>query len=199
MRKKKANDLEAKVQENKNRIITLLKSTERPGIDGLIGWLQESDYFTAPASTRLDYHGCHEGGLAQHSLNVYEVFEEKAKTYGLDLRKDEIIIASLLHDACKIDVYQPNTLKSGNLSESKPYVMKDDFPMGHGEKSAFLVRRYIQMTMNETLLIRWHMGNFDGEWENYRERVENACPAIYAFQHSDDEASKYMDHKARRQ
>ncbi|MBW2964210.1 metal-dependent phosphohydrolase [Candidatus Woesearchaeota archaeon] len=184
-------------EQNKSRIISLLEETGRPGIDDLVEWLIATDFFQAPASTRLDYHGCHEGGLAVHSLNVYDAFEEKARLYSLDLKPEERTIASLCHDFCKIDLYQPNLLKSGNLSGAKPYVVKDDFPYGHGEKSVLLVSRHIELTNNEALLIRWHMGPFDAEWENYHEKVALACPAIYAFHNADQEASRYLDARKR--
>lgn len=92
-----------------------------------------------------------------------------------------------------MNLYRPNLLKSGNLSESKPYVVQDDFPYGHGEKSVLLVSKHIELTNNEALLIRWHMGPFDAEWENYNEKVTLVCPAIYAFHNADQEASRYLD------
>jgi hypothetical protein len=94
---------------------------------------------------------------------------------------------------CKINTYKPNVLKSGKLSGAKPYVVQDDLPFGHGEKSAYLASQHIDLTTNEALLIRWHMGPFDSEWENYENKVGNACPAIYAFHNADQEASKYLD------
>jgi hypothetical protein len=185
------------IAQNRERIITLLEETGRSGIDNLVDWLTDTDFFQAPASTRLDYHGCHEGGLALHTLNMYDGFEAKAVQYDLGLAPEERTIASICHDFCKINIYVPNVLKSGSISETKPYVVKDDFPFGHGEKSALLVSRHIDLTVNEALLIRWHMGPFDAEWENYQEKVARACPAIYAFHHSDQEANKYLDFKKR--
>jgi len=184
-----------KIMDNKKRIISLLESTEREGIEGLVNWLSESDFFEAPASTRPDYHGAHEGGLAQHCLNVYDAFNAKAEQYSFDIAPEEIAIASILHDLCKVSTYHPNILKSGNLSQSKPYVVEDSFPFGHGEKSAYLAAKFIDLTPKEALLIRWHMGPFDSEWENYENRVSAACPEVYAFHTADQEASKYMDMK----
>jgi hypothetical protein len=187
-----------KLEKNKEKIVELLTLTGRQGIDTLVDWLMTTDFFTAPASTRLDFHGCEAGGLAQHALNVYEAFEMKASQYDLGLREDERTIASLCHDFCKIGLYVPNRLKSGALSEAKPYVVQDDFPLGHGEKSVLIVSRHIELTNNEALLMRWHMEHYDAEWENYKERVERACPAIHAFHAADMEASKYLDVKLRR-
>ncbi|MBT3538481.1 HD domain-containing protein [Candidatus Peregrinibacteria bacterium] len=184
-----------KVEENKANIISLLQETGREGIDGLVGWLEQSDYFTAPASSRPDFHGCHEGGLAEHSLNVYQLFRGKVAMYGLEVGDDEMAIAALLHDLCKVNTYKPNVLKSGKVSEAKPYVVKDEMPLGHGEKSVMMAGKHIELTPNEALLMRWHMAQFDGAWEVYEHKVAKSCPAVYAFQFSDHEASKYVDAK----
>ena len=182
------------IKQNQASITQLLRDTEREGIEDLIDWLEnDTDFFTAPASTRPDYHGSHPGGLAEHSANVYMILLQKARQFDLELGDDEIVISSLLHDVCKVNTYKPNMLKSGKLSDAKPYVVEDNLPFGHGEKSAYLVSQHIDLTTNEALLIRWHMGPFDSEWENYENKVGKACPAIYAFHNADQEASKYLD------
>ncbi|MBW3017398.1 HD domain-containing protein [Candidatus Woesearchaeota archaeon] len=177
--------------DNKTRFKVLLHATQRKGIEELVSWLDTTDFFTAPASTRLDYHGCRKGGLLQHSLNVYDLFEQKAEQFDLGLPRHERTIASLLHDLCKVNVYKPNMLKKG-ASKSKPYVSHDEFPFGHGEKSAYLAEKFIELTKNEALLIRWHMGPYDPQWEAYEKKVTEQCPAICAFHFADNEAAKYM-------
>ncbi|MFC1722838.1 metal-dependent phosphohydrolase [Nanoarchaeota archaeon] len=186
-----------KKEYNKEKIIRLLRDTKRTGIDDLVEWMIGTDFFEAPASTRLDFHGCHEGGLADHSLNVYEAFTDKVEIYGLDIRDDEATIASICHDFCKIDIYVPNVLKGGQVSVPMPYVKKEDFPFGHGDKSVLVASKHIDMTKNEALMIRWHMGRYDGEWDTYKSKVERICPAVIAFQYADDEASKFMDYRVR--
>ena len=184
------------IRENKRGICQLLRSTARTGIDGLIDWLDSgADFFIAPASSIPGRHGCYEGGLAQHSLNVYGLFLEKAGQYGLGLEDDEIIISSLLHDLCKAGFYRQNILKNGRVSEAKPYTVEDCFPFGHGEKSVYLASKYIELTKNEALLIRWHMGPFDSQWEFYGDKVIRECPAVVAFHSADYEASVYLDGK----
>lgn len=184
---------EEQIDQNKGTILELLEETGRPGIDNLIEWIESTDFFQAPASTRLDFHGAHEGGLAHHSINVYEVFKEKNDRYDLGLKDDELVIASLLHDVCKADFYVQNILKSGNISESKPYKVKDERMIGHGEESLYLVGKHIDLTQNEELLIRWHMGDYDPNWEFYKDKVSAKCPAVIAFRFADEEASRYME------
>lgn len=175
------------IKENKETITELLKNIDRKGIDDLVSWLNESDFFTAPASTM--FHGNYEGGLAAHSYKVYEEFEREVDHYKLSVPKYSIAIAGILHDICKVNNYIPNYLKSGNISESKPYKVEDNFPVGHGEKSVIMSQRYIQLTEQEALIIRWHMGSSDPAWDYYKEKVEKEFPEITLFQNIDKEVS----------
>ncbi|MBI4447604.1 HD domain-containing protein [Candidatus Woesearchaeota archaeon] len=177
----------------KQKIIELLKSTKRKGIDGLIEWMEENEYFTGPASSKPEYHGAHEGGLMEHSYNVYELFKEKNERLKLGLEEDSIIITGLLHDLCKCGIYKKNVLKGGKVSESQPYKVEDSFPLGHGEKSVAIIGQHIKLSNTESLLIRWHMLTYDKEWENYETKVEEAAPAIYAFHCADYESTKYLE------
>ena len=144
----------------KEQIIELLKSTNREGMDGLIEFLEKSDFFRAPASTR--FHGDHEGGLAEHSFKVYEILKEKVKIAGLDIPEESIIISALLHDICKTNFYKidyRNAKNSLGVWEKVPYyTIEDTIPYGHGEKSVMMLTEYIKLTNNEKYGIRWHMG-----------------------------------------
>lgn len=144
----------------KDNIIELLKSTNREGMDNLIEFLEKSDFFKAPASTR--FHGDHEGGLAEHSFKVYEILKEKVKFAGLDIPEETIIISALLHDICKTNFYKidyRNAKNSLGVWEKVPYyTIEDTIPYGHGEKSVMMLTEYIKLTNNEKYAIRWHMG-----------------------------------------
>lgn len=144
----------------KEQIIELLKSTKREGMDDLIDFLEKSDFFKAPASTR--YHGDHEGGLVEHSFKVYEILKEKVKIAGLDIPEETIIISALLHDICKTNFYKidyRNAKNSLGVWEKVPYyTIEDTIPYGHGEKSVMMLTEYIKLTNNEKYAIRWHMG-----------------------------------------
>ena len=144
----------------KEQIIELLKSTNREGMNNLIEFLEKSDFFKAPASTR--FHGDHEGGLAEHSFKVYEILKEKVKIAGLDIPEETIIISALLHDICKTNFYKidyRNAKNSLGVWEKVPYyTIEDTIPYGHGEKSVMMLTEYIKLTNNEKYAIRWHMG-----------------------------------------
>lgn len=144
----------------KDQIIELLKSTNREGMDKLIEFLESSDFFTAPASTR--FHGNIEGGLAKHSFKVYEILKEKIRISGMAIPDDTIIISALLHDICKTNFYKidyRNAKNSLGVWEKVPYyTIEDTIPYGHGEKSVMMLMEYIKLTNDEKYAIRWHMG-----------------------------------------
>lgn len=147
----------------KDKIINELRGTKREGIEDVIEFMKESDFFSAPASSM--HHGCITGGLAIHSYNVMDIMrslnmpELKALQRFTD---DSIILCGLLHDFCKINTYKPNLLKNGSLSTSKPYKVDDKFPIGHGEKSVIMLQKLgLKLTDEEMIGIRYHMNVFD--------------------------------------
>ena len=146
----------------KEQFIQLLRQTEREGIERLIDFLEKTDFFTAPASTR--FHGSYEKGLVEHSLKVYEILKEKVKNSSIDLEisEDSVIIIALLHDICKANFYKVDYRNAKNalgVWEKVPYYAVDDtIPYGHGEKSVMMISEYIKLTVEEKYCIRWHMG-----------------------------------------
>jgi hypothetical protein len=155
------------IQEVKSKIISILSNVNRKGIENVIKYLEESDFFVAPASTR--FHGNYQGGLAEHSLNVHEIFKRKNIEYDLGLSEDTMAITALLHDICKVDfytVYDKNVNIAGPGEKPKwvkqpAYGVNDTFPVGHGEKSVIILQRLIALTREELILIRWHMGGYE--------------------------------------
>src|SRR3990167_1970532 len=112
------------IEENKEIIINNLKTINRDGIKDLLTFLEKSDFYTAPCSTK--YHLNIPGGLVQHSLNVFKLFKEKVERYKLQLGFESVVICGLLHDICKVNIYKEN------LDLREPYKIEDDFPVGHG-------------------------------------------------------------------
>lgn len=135
----------------------------RSGSRELLEWLSTTDFFTAPASTK--FHCACLGGLAQHSVNVYRVMREKHFEEGKD-NEESFAICGLLHDVCKAQYYKTSTKNVKNEEtgawEKRPfYMVEDSFPYGHGEKSVFLIERFLRLKPAEAVAIRWHMGGFD--------------------------------------
>ena len=146
----------------KEEFLKLLKTVQREGIDELLNFLEKSDFFTAPASTR--FHGNHEGGLVEHSLKVYEILKHKVENNikGITIPDESIIIIALLHDICKTNFYKidyRNAKNSLGVWEKVPYyTVEDTIPYGHGEKSVMMITEYIKLSPEEKYSSRWHMG-----------------------------------------
>ena len=140
------------------------EKVDRPGVNDLLDWLEnKTDFFTAPASTK--YHcACHEG-LVMHSISVYTVMVEKHFEEGDN--PESFAICALLHDLCKTGFYKTSTRnvkneETGKWEKVPYYAIEDKFPFGHGEKSVFLIERFMRLKPDEAIAIRWHMGEFDG-------------------------------------
>jgi hypothetical protein len=142
-----------KADVNKAKILELLSKVKRDGMDELIEHLCASDYFTAPAASKANFHGCYPGGLAEHSLNVTLMLLEENSKWGVkhSISEESCIVIGLLHDVCKVGLYK-------NLGEGK-YV-KDSSVKGHARLSIERVKHYIELTPVEESTILYHMGLF---------------------------------------
>lgn len=168
--------IEQQIAANKQRFIDLCNEhIHREGLDKVLAYLEKSDFYTAPSSTR--FHLNEDGGLCLHSMNVFEaackIYNEMAKPaivngtspFTEEVSMESIAIATLFHDLCKIKLYHKTERwkkDDKNRWVSYPgYEVKDDFPLGHGEKSCLMLSWYMRLKPEEMLAIRWHMGMFD--------------------------------------
>ena len=188
------------LEEQKEMILDLLRSTERDGIDKLADYLSDStDFFTAPTSTR--FHNNFSGGLAQHCLNVYENFKSLLEIKGVEMSEDSIIICALLHDLCKCNTYVVETRNRKNeQGQWEKYNIwatnKDvDIPLPHSSRSIAIIRKFIKLSIKEELTIFYHMGPYGGEDYEYRNMLKAAnekYPQTVLFYVADTIAS-YLD------
>ena len=170
---------------------------KRPGSDKLLQWLNSSDFFTAPASTR--FHGSVEGGLVQHSLCVYDYLLREINLENCtDLYTEETVaIVGLLHDICKTNYYVKgtrNVKENGVWVQKDIYEIKDDFPIGHSEKSIIMLQNFMKLNRDEILAIRAHMGAFDNAHKGgdpFLSNVFNQCKLAMLLHISDLKASYY--------
>lgn len=140
---------------------------DREGADKLLEWLERSDFFTAPASTRR--HAAYRGGLCEHSVNVYKRFvklleSEFGENWAEKVSAESVAIMGLLHDVCKVDFYVEDVknVKVDGKWEQRPYYrIEDSLPYGHGEKSVYILSAFMKLTREEALAINWHMGEYD--------------------------------------
>ena len=152
--------------KNKETFISIVRDKiKREGVEELIGYLEKSDFFTAPASAR--FHCDHEGGLCEHSLNVfYRLRKVVLDEYGNfdTISEESIAVCGLLHDLCKIDFYKVdfrNVKENGEWVQKPYYSVDEKLPYGHGEKSVYIINGFIRLTREEAIAINWHMGGFD--------------------------------------
>lgn len=193
----------------KDKILDLLDKTDRQGIDEVMDWLKGSGFFTAPASTH--FHGNYEGGLAEHSLNVYTAAMRLRSTalsltpsLEEQLPEDSVAIATLLHDICKADIYVEATKKRqntfGRWEEYSGYnVDYSNFPLGHGEKSVIILLRLgLDLTDAEIAAIRWHMTAWDLPFQSAEAKgninaAKDKYPLCALVQLADGFASSLME------
>lgn len=157
------------IENNYIEYINLLKSVKRDGIEDLIKWLDTSDLKTAPASTK--YHCAYEGGLVQHSLNVYKKLVDLLHLEYEDnvpYSDDTIILVSLLHDVSKVNYYEiqlRNVKENGTWVQKEVYQVKDSstrFIYGsHAQNSVYMLNTFIKLSYQESLAILHHMGGID--------------------------------------
>lgn len=188
-----------KKNENKSNFIQLLRSTGRKGIDAVIAELERLGFFEAPAS-RKD-HNSLPGGLLVHSLNVYRVALEIAHDMcclqpDLEISDDSLIIAALLHDVCKAPRYQGSSQQNGEWIKNYSHL-----PVGHGEKSVIMLLRLgLEMTDDEIIAIRWHMGAWqialhNEEMQQDYRHATFTCPLLVIIEAADKLAAQILEVK----
>lgn len=176
-------------QEQEEFIRIYTRNIHRKGAAELLVFLKVSGFFNMPASTR--YHGSYKGGLLKHSLNVYNRLAESEAHE--EYNNETLAIVALLHDVCKTDKY---TKQETDGKETYVY-NKDAFPAGHGEKSIFIIQRFMNLTEEEILAIRWHMGAFDEAVKGGSRDINAAYrrSKLAVWLHLADMTATYIDEK----
>lgn len=172
-------------------IKTYTENIHRPGADKLLEWLKKSDFFTAPASTK--YHSCHEGGLCEHSVNVFKRLHIQTAD---KISMESVAICGLLHDLCKVNFYVLSTRNVKNEEtgewEKKPYyTVEDQLPYGHGEKSVYIISGFVRLAREEAFAVRFHMGDCN---DRNTSRAFRAYPLALMLHIADMEAT-FIDEK----
>lgn len=189
----------------KERFISLYRQyIHREGAEELLAWMEQTDFFTAPASAR--YHSCYAGGLCQHSINVFECLwayikrKRVQEIYQLnteDYSDESLAIVGLLHDLCKTNVYKAGFRnvkdENGQWQRVPNYTFEDNEPYGHGEKSVFMINRFMKLTDMESFAIRFHMG-FSGDEDNRLVgQALSMYPLAFAVSVADSEATYFLE------
>ena len=176
---------------------------KRDGAAKLLDYLLSSDFFTAPASAR--FHSSYEGGLVDHSVNVYDCLNSYLKSprtvdiIGTQYSDESIAIVSLLHDLCKIDVYKKGFRnvkdEKGAWQRVDTFEYDDKMPYGHGEKSVYIISGYMRLTREEAFAIRYHMGYSSTEDPRNVSAAFEMFPLAFALSTADSEATYFVETK----
>ncbi len=190
--------------DSKEEFLEIYRSCiHREGAEELLDYLlNKSDFFTCPASSK--YHGAHQGGLCEHSINVYRCLDDFLarpriqEVYGLSYSDESIAVVSLLHDLCKVGCYRAGTRNvkneaTGQWEKVSTYFYEDKLPYGHGEKSVYIISGYMRLTREEAMAIRWHMG-FSGTEDNRTiGQALEQYPLAFALATADMEATYLLE------
>ena len=192
------------MEKIKERFVDIYtKHIRREGADKLLEYLLSpaSDFFRAPASTR--FHSAYEGGLAQHSLNVYDCLCDYLNrgrvknTYHLEASEETVAIVSLLHDLCKINCYKPgfrNVKDDNGVWQKVPtFEFDDQLPYGHGEKSVYIITGFMRLSREEAFAIRYHMGFSGSEEVRLVGSAFEQFPLAFALSTADMEATYFLE------
>ena len=195
-----------RVTENKNRFMEIYKThIKREGADRLLTYLEKSDFFTAPSSTR--FHCSYEGGLCEHSLNVYDCLKDYLSRdfvrnrYNLNPSEEKIAMVALLHDLCKVNTYVVSMRnkkdENGQWVQVPFYEFKEKFNYGsHGGKSIFIIQEFMKLDPEEQVAINCHMGAYDRMPGDFS--LNNAYaqfPLALALHIADVESTVILEHE----
>lgn len=155
------------------RIALFTGCMPRPYNTGILQQLEKDGFFTAPAAA--SHHGNYEGGLFDHSFAVTCQLVDYTHSLGLQWeRKESPYIVGMLHDYCKTKIYTKR--------EDRTYAHTGNTVLpGHGDASVILVQQFLDLTLEELMCIRWHMGAFEGEkyWNGYSEACKRWENVLY--------------------
>jgi hypothetical protein len=184
----------------KEKYLDLISTVDRDGIEDLIKYLEESDFFNAPASAKN--HNCYRGGLVEHSIAVCNQINILSDVYLNSPDYESLTLISLCHDLCKINFYKETTrnVKINGEWRKEPYfTIEDSFPYGHGEKSVLILSRFVNLSTDEQMAIRWHMAGWDASAGSYEGglALRNAAERypLVILLHIADLASVYLEVK----
>ena len=189
----------------KEKFIEIYKNKiKREGSQNLLEWLEKTDFFIAPSSTK--FHGNYEGGLVEHSVNVYNclkmlVNEYKKQFPDYEISDETIAISELLHDLCKTNFYvkgfrNVKNEETGQWEKKEIYTINDKLCMGHGEGSVYMIQAFMKLNRDEALAIRWHMNGFDNAVKGGDFSMNGAkeqTPLVTLLQIADLWASSFLE------
>lgn len=194
---------ENKLKFQREYFMTVCKEhIHREGLDELLAWLDKSDFYTAPASTKN--HGAYAGGLCEHCIDVFRYAMKISELYEPDtehgkpaISKESIAVAALFHDLCKVNFYKPGTRNQKNDATGKwekvpCFNVEEKFAYGgHGSKSVFLAQWFMRLKQDEAVAINCHMGTWGNEDSRAISDAYKMFPLAWVI-HAADEAATFL-------
>ena len=193
-------------EENKNKFIEIYTSKiARQGSEELLNWLKSSTFFTDPSAKA--HHGNFDGGLCEHSLNVYNKLVQFYNIYKEEFPEEKVIsdesiaITALLHDLCKVGLYKKGFRNVKNeetdrWEKKEVYEWNDTLGMGHGEASVYIIQSFMKLERCEALGIMWHMGGYSASvkgGDNGINVARSQTPLVSLISMADSWASQFME------
>lgn len=179
---------------NIEKFENLARMTEKANIENLIQYCKDSDFYTAWASS--SYHLNMQGGLLQHSLNVCEYAMTLWNSFNSKVSLQSVIFCSLFHDLGKSglkgdEYYVPNTLKSGNISGTKPIKINPKLRIkNHAMRSVLTLSKFVDMTEDEKVCIISHDGFYQAE---NRQAMLDVFELLYLVHSSDLYVARFVE------
>ena len=135
---------------------------------------------------------------------MWEGMKQLEPSLDKEVKRENVIIATLLHDLCKTDLYVRSIRRTKNAigvwEDTDGYKLTfKNFPFGHGEKSVVLaLLSGVDLTDEEMLAIRWHMGAWEVNMASYEERrhydaSKKLSPLVTLVQVGDGLAASIME------
>lgn len=194
------------IDDNKKKFIEIFNDKiSREGSKQLLEWLQSSTFFTDPSAKA--HHGNFDGGLCEHSLNVYNKLVQFYNIYKEEFPEEKVIsdesiaITALLHDLCKVGLYKKGFRNvkndgTGQWEKKEVYEWNDTLGMGHGEASVYIIQSFMKLTRDEALSIFWHMGGYSASvkgGDNGINVARSQTPLVSLISMADSWASQFME------
>jgi hypothetical protein len=180
-----------------------LKLAEKTGFvvdDSFMNWLVNMGFFMKPAS--ISFHGQQSGDLFRHSFAVADVLIDMTEKFDVEWERPQSpFIVGMFHDVCKMDDYMDENasdivmMGTGSPVSKNPKWVKNPEKLlkGHGDKSVMMLSQWINLTEEEMLCIRYHMGAYQtDEWQEWDRAIRKYETVLWTHT-ADMYASKVMD------
>ena len=147
---------EQQVERAISRVQSTLGASKRAGMSEFLKYLQTSGFYESPSACKL--HGAYKGGLVIHSTTVFYTWLEldfdmpKHTNRYNSYTQESMLLISVAHDLCKVGRYK--------FTDDGIKYNKKKSDVGHSLKSLEIIKQFIELTDEEEMCIKFHMGYY---------------------------------------